>query len=228
MSKVLTSPALIPLSYAHLRVDQKIGTEDEVDPRGIRMANRHLKRSSASLSFAISIKIPFDSAILPLKIYPTEIFTQRHKDIGTWMYLGNILGTAWETGNKLNGLKKVLLNKLWSSHTMEYSISTKENKLTCKRSDICFKKIKALDTAYMVYTHFGLKKKSKKGFWGLYANTNSGYLLGGRKLIERAFIFFYTGSTNIAHFTKNRCYLYKWKNHTHTHNPHQISSFLPI
>ena len=44
---------------------------------------------------------------------------------------------VWETDNKLNGLKKVLLNELWSIHIMEYNICIKENKLTYKMSDTC-------------------------------------------------------------------------------------------
>lgn len=81
------------------------------------MASRHSESCLTLLCFAVSIKSPFDSAILSLEIYPTEIFIKRLKDTGTRMF-----PAAWEAGNKLNGLKKVLLNKSWPIHTMEYNI----------------------------------------------------------------------------------------------------------
>lgn len=90
------------LSFTHLQADQK-GTkcEPEVYPRGIRRANKHLNRCLNSCNFAISMKIPFDSAVLLLEIYPANIYT---KTQNTGM---RVLLAVWETVNQLNGLNKV-------------------------------------------------------------------------------------------------------------------------
>lgn len=48
-----------------------------------------------SVIFATSIKIPVDSAILLTPIQPTEIFTQRHKDIDTRKFLA-----TWKLTNE--------------------------------------------------------------------------------------------------------------------------------
>ena len=79
VSKVLTNLALTLLNFTHLQIDQKMATEheQEVHPRGIRMANRHLKRCLTSLSFAISIKFP-----LTQQFYLWKFIVQKylHKD----------------------------------------------------------------------------------------------------------------------------------------------------